>query len=96
MFATIGGRIFEMGGSTDLILVSLPDDSKRFDRVSSINETDSGLGDGVSVTGSTAGAVTGVTADSFALLIGGTPDLRLVLPSVEGFLRAGEIRSVAG
>jgi uncharacterized membrane protein len=85
-----------MGGSTDLILVSLPDDSERFDRVSPISETDSGFGGGVSATGSIACAGTGVTVGCFALLIGGTPDLRLVLASVEGFFRAGEIRSVAG
>src|ERR1700731_2365557 len=74
IFANIGGRIFELGGSTDLILVSLADDSERFDRVSSISETDSGLGGGVSATGSIAGAGTGVAAGFFALLIGGTAD----------------------
>ena len=78
-----------------MILGSVPDDSKRFDRVSPMSETDSGLAGAVSATGSTAGAGVETTAGCFALLIGGTPDLRWVLDSPGGFFRLGEIRSVA-
>jgi hypothetical protein len=79
-----------------LILGSVPDDSARFERVSSIRETDSGFGGGGSATGSTAGAgFAAATTGCFALLIGGTPDLRWVLDSPGGFFRLGEIRSVA-
>jgi hypothetical protein len=89
--------IFEIGGSTDLILGSVPDDSARFERVSSISETDSGFGAGGSATGATAGAgFAAATTGCFALLIGGTPDLTWVLASPGGFFRLGEIRSVAG
>jgi hypothetical protein len=78
-------------------LVSVPDDSARFERVSSINETDSGFGGGGSATGSTGGVGLAAAATGcFALLIGGTPDLRWVLDSPGGFFRLGEIRSVAG
>jgi hypothetical protein len=95
-FARFGGLIFEIGGSTDLILVSLPDDSERFDRVSPMSETVSGRAGGASGIGSATGAGGGTTAAGcFALLIGGTADLREVLASVCGFFLVGEIRSVA-
>ena len=85
-----------MGGRTDLVLGSVADDSGRFARVSPMSEIDSGLGGGVSTTGSTGAAWAGAGAGCFALLIGGTADRRCVLASVCGFFLLGEIRSVAG
>ena len=51
----VGARIFEMGGSTDFCLGSGLDSSERFDLLSSISETVSGLGGGAAGTGSAAG-----------------------------------------
>src|ERR1700740_1850923 len=95
----IGGRIFDMGGSTYLTLGSVPG-AERFDLVSSISETDSGLAGGVVVTGSgagagVAGAGPGATGGCFALLIGGTAVRTDVLVSVCGFFLPEDIRSVA-
>src|SRR5258707_15420821 len=96
-FARFGGLIFEIGGSTDLILGSLPDDSERFDRVSPMSETVSGLAGGASGTGSATGAGGGATAARcFVFLIGGKADLRGVLGLGCGFFLVGEIRFVGG
>jgi hypothetical protein len=85
-----------MGGSTDLIRGSVPDDSERLDLVSPMSEIDSGFAAaGGSGTGSTGAAGIGAIGGCFALLIGGTADFRAVLASVGGFFRVGEIRSVA-
>ena len=87
--------IFEIGGSTDLIFGSVPDESERFGRVSPISETVSGFAGGVSATGSMRGAGATATGGCFALLIGGTADFREVLASVGGFFLTEEMRSVA-
>ena len=92
----IGGRIFEMGGSTDLILGSVLGESDRFERFSPINEIVSGFTGGGSATGSTTGTGVGVSAGCFALLIGGTPVFSVDLASVVVLFLPGVIRSVAG
>ena len=97
-FDRAGGRIFEIGGSTDRTLDSPLLGSERFERLSSIRETVSGFGGGgaVSTTGSGADAWAGAGGCGLALLIGGTAD-RPKLRGADGVLLAlVEIRSVAG
>ncbi len=79
-----------------MILGSVLEVSERLVRTSSISEIVSGFAGGVSAAGSTVGAGTGAAGGCFALLIGGTADLRLVLASVGAFFLLGEIKSVAG
>jgi hypothetical protein len=79
-----------------LILGSVREDSERLVRISSMSEIVSGFAGGVSAVGSTVGAGTGAAGGCFALLIGGTADLKLVLASVGAFFLLGEIKSVAG
>ena len=99
-FVRVGGRIFEIGGSTERIFGSPLPDSERFERLSSISETVSGFGGGggggggVSATGADAWA--GADACGLALLIGGTP-VRTEPRGEDGArLVLFEIRSVAG
>jgi hypothetical protein len=91
-FARVGGRIFEIGGSTDFGFGSALDESARFGLLSSMSETVSGFGGGGGIAGAGPGAVSG----TFGLMIGETVDLEEVLVSVGGFFLLGEIRSVAG